>query len=94
MVYPQLPANNVSELIQYAKANPGKLVYASSGVATLQQLAAELFASTVGIKLIHVPYKGIGAAYPDMIAGRTHMTISSVAALSGVLRSNLLKALQ
>ena len=93
VVYPQLPANNVSELIQYAKANPGKLTYASSGVATLQQLAAELFASTVGIKLIHIPYKGIGAAYPDMIAGRTHMTISSVAALSGVLRSNLLKAL-
>src|SRR6478672_7445897 len=55
---------SVSQLILYAKANPGKLAYASSGVATLQQLAAELFASSVCIVLIHVPYKGIGAAYP------------------------------
>ena len=92
-VYPQLPANSVIELISYAKANPGKLTYASSGVATLQQLATELFASTVGIKLIHVPYKGVGAAFPDMIAGRTQMTISSVAALAGMLRSNRLRAL-
>ena len=92
-VYPQLPANSVSELIAYARANPGKLTYASSGVATLQQLATELFASTAGIKLIHVPYKGVGAAFPDMIAGRTHMTISSVAALAGLLRAKFLRPL-
>jgi tripartite-type tricarboxylate transporter receptor subunit TctC len=92
-VSPLLPANSVSELIAYAKANPGKLTYASAGVATLQQLATELFASTVGIKLIHVPYKGVAAAFPDMIAGRTHMTISSVAALAGLLRSNHLRPL-
>ena len=92
-VSPQLPANSVSELIAYAKANPGKLTYASAGVATLQQLAAELFASTAGIKLIHVPYKGVAAAFPDMIAGRTHMTISSAAALAGLLRSNHLRPL-
>ena len=92
-VSPQLPANSVSELIAYAKANPGKLTYATSGVATLQQLATELFASTVGIKLIHVPYKGVGAAFPDLIAGRTQMTISSVAALAGLLRSKFLRPL-
>jgi tripartite-type tricarboxylate transporter receptor subunit TctC len=88
-----LPANSVSELIAYAKANPGKLAYASSGVATLQQLATELFASTVGIKLIHVPYKGVGAAFPDMIAGRTPLTISSMASLAGLLRANRLRPL-
>ena len=89
----QLPANSVSELIAYAKANPDKIGYATSGVATLQQLATELFASTVGIKLIHVPYKGVGAAFPDLIAGRTPMTISSVASLAGLLRSKLLRPL-
>ncbi len=92
-VSPQLPANSVNELIAYAKANPDKLAYASAGVATLQQLATELFASTVGIKLIHVPYKGVAAAFPDLIAGRTHLTISSVAALAGLLRSNYLRPL-
>jgi tripartite-type tricarboxylate transporter receptor subunit TctC len=89
----QLPATSVSELIAYAKANPGKLSYASSGVATLQQLTAELFASTAGIKLTHIPYKGIGAAFPDMIAGRTPMTISSMASLAALLRANRLRPL-
>ena len=89
----QLPANSVSELIAHAKANPGKLAYATSGVATLQQIATEMFASTVGISLIHVPYKGIGAAFPDMIAGRTPITISSMASLAGLLRANRLRAL-
>ena len=88
-----LPVNSVSELIAYAKANPGKLAYGSSGVSTLQQLATELFASTVGVKLLHVPYKGIGAAFPDMIAGRTPMTISSMASLAGLIRANRLRPL-
>ncbi len=92
-VSPQLPVKSVSELIAYAKANSGKVTYASAGVATLQQLACELFASTAGIKLIHVPYKGVAAAFPDLIGGRTHMTISSVAALATLLRSNHLRAL-
>jgi tripartite-type tricarboxylate transporter receptor subunit TctC len=89
----QLPVSSVSEFIAYAKANPDKLGYATSGVATLQQLATELFASTVGIKLMHVPYKGVGAAFPDLIAGRTPLTISSVASLAGLMRSKLLRPL-
>ena len=89
----QLPVNSVGELIAYAKANPDKLGYATSGVATLQQLATELFASVAGIKLVHVPYKGVGAAFPDLIAGRTPLTISSVASLAGLLRSKLLRPL-
>jgi tripartite-type tricarboxylate transporter receptor subunit TctC len=92
-VYPQLPATSVSELIAYAKANPAKLTYATSGIATLQQLATELFAATAGIKLVHVPYKGVGAAFPDLIAGRTHMTISSVSALASLIRSKFLRPL-
>jgi len=89
----QLPATSVAELIALAKANPDKLGYASSGVSTLQQLATELFASTAGIKLVHVPYKGVGAAFPDLISGRTALTISSAASLAGLLRSNHLRPL-
>ena len=81
-VYPGLPANNVSEFVAYAKANPGKLAYASSGIASLQQLSTELFSSMTSIKLVHVPYKGVGAAFPDLIAGRTQLTISSTAMAS------------
>ena len=92
-VNPQLPANTVKEFIAYAKANPNKITYASSGIGTLQQLATELLSAKVGIKLVHVPYKGVGAAFPDMIAGRTHMTSSSAAALAGLLRNKMLRAL-
>ncbi len=93
VVTPQLPANSVKEFIAYAKANPDKITYASSGIGTLQQLATELLSARVGIKLVHVPYKGVGAAFPDMIAGRTHMTISSASALAGLLRNKMLRAL-
>lgn len=92
-VSPQLPATSVKELIAYAKANPAKLTYATSGVASLQQLSAELLSVTVGIKMVHVPYKGVGAAFPDLIAGRTSLTISSVAALAGPIRSKFLRPL-
>ena len=88
-----LPANSVAELIALAKANPDKLGYATSGVATLQQLATELFGSVAGIKLVHVPYKGVGAAFPDLIAGRTPITISSMSSLAGQVRSKLLRPL-
>ena len=92
-VYPQLPAGSVAELIAYAKANPGKLTYASSGIATLQQLSTEMLASIAGVKFTHVPYKGVGAAFPDLIAGRTSMTISSVASLAGMFRGKFLRPL-
>lgn len=92
-VYPQLPAATVGELIAYAKANPGKLTYASSGVATLQQLSTEMLASIAGVKFTHVPYKGVGAAFPDLISGRTSMTISSVASLAGMFRGKFLRPL-
>lgn len=92
-VHPQLPAKSVSEFITHAKANPGTLNYASSGIATLQQLATELFASIVGIKLVHVPYKGVGQAFPDLLSGRTQMTMSSVSAMANLIRSKGLRAI-
>jgi len=92
-VHPSLPAATVGEFIAHAKANAGKLTYASSGIASLQQLATELFSSVNGIKLVHVPYKGVGNAFPDLIAGRTHLTISSTASLAQLFRAKYLRPL-
>lgn len=68
-VHPSIPATNVRELVEYAKKNPGKLTYASSGIGSSPHLAGELFSSSAGIQMIHVPYKGTGAAIKDFLAG-------------------------
>ena len=86
-VNPSLPMKSVKDFVAYAKANPRKLNYASSGVATLQQLATEWLALETGIALVHVPYKGIGQAFPDLLSGRTQMTMSSLSAMSALIRS-------
>ena len=91
-VHPSLPGT-LADFISHAKANPGKFTYGSSGIASLQQLSAELFSSMTGIKLVHIPYKGIGAAFPDLIAGRTHLTFSSTASLAGLFRAKYLRPL-
>lgn len=85
-VHPSLPMQSMKDFIAYARANPRKLNYASSGVATLQQLATEWLALETGIELVHVPYKGVGQAFPDLLSGRTQMTMSSVSAMSGLIR--------
>ena len=91
-VHPSLPAT-LADFLAYAKANPGKLTYGSSGVASLQQLSTELMSSMTGIKLVHIPYKGIGAGCPHLISGRTHLTISSTASMAGLFRSKYLRPL-
>jgi tripartite-type tricarboxylate transporter receptor subunit TctC len=68
-IHPSIPATNVRELVDYAKKNPGKLTYASSGIGSSPHLAGELFSSSAGIQMIHVPYKGTGAAIKDFLAG-------------------------
>ncbi|MBV7485578.1 tripartite tricarboxylate transporter substrate binding protein [Bordetella sp. BOR01] len=73
VVNPQVPARTAAELIAYAKANPGKLTYGSSGTGSMQQMAAELFQSRTGTKLLHVPYKGTGALVGDLVAGHVDM---------------------
>ncbi len=69
-LHPSLPANNVKEFIAIAKARPGQINYASSGVGTASHLAAALFASAAGISMTHVPYKGTGNAMSDLLAGQ------------------------
>lgn len=92
-VYPGLPAQSVKDLIAYAKSNPGKLNFASTGPASLAHLAGELFAMKTGTQLVHVPYKGVGAALPDMLSGRTQMSFLSGGSVMGQIRTQKLKAL-
>jgi len=66
---PSVPVKSIKELVAFAKANPGKLNFGSSGTATLQHFAGELFNHMAGIKLVHVPYKGTAAVIPAMLAG-------------------------
>ena len=76
VVNPSVPANNLQELIAYAKANPGKLNYASSGSGGVPHLTGEMFASQTGIKMQHIPYKGGGPAMIDLVGGQVQLTFA------------------
>lgn len=73
-----IPAKTVQELVAYAKAHPGKLNYPSSGQGSIIQLATELLCVQTGTRMTHVPYKGMGAAYPDLLAGHTQVALASI----------------
>jgi tripartite-type tricarboxylate transporter receptor subunit TctC len=88
-----LPANNVQELIAYAKANPGKLNYASPGTGTAMHLAGELLNTMAGIQIVHVPYRGGAAAYPDVISGRIELQIDPMQASMQNIDAKQVKAL-
>ena len=76
---PTLPVKTLPELIAYAKANPGKLNFASAGIGTAPHLAGEMIKLRAGIEMTHVPYRGIGAAYPDVMSGKVQLAFSSIA---------------
>ncbi len=76
-VHPNVPAKTVKELIAIAKANPGKLNYASSGTASIPHLAGELFDVSAGVKTVHIPYKGSGPALNDLLGGQVDMMFAS-----------------
>jgi tripartite-type tricarboxylate transporter receptor subunit TctC len=78
-VHPSIPARSVSEFIAYAKRNPGKINYASSGAGSGIHFAGELFNVMAGIDMVHVPYKGSGPALQDVIAGNCHVTFDGAA---------------
>ncbi len=79
LVRENFPAKTVQELIAYAKANPGKINYASQGIGTTSHLTAALFATITGTKLVHVPYKGTAPALNDLLAGNVDMMFSELA---------------
>lgn len=93
VVHPSVPANNIQELIRYAKANPGKLNYGSSGLGSTYHLGAELFASQTGISLTHVPYKGQGPAAQDLLAGHLQLMFDSFNSASPNIKSGRVRAL-
>jgi tripartite-type tricarboxylate transporter receptor subunit TctC len=74
-----LPVTTFAEMIAYAKANPGKLNFATAGIGTAPHLAGEMIKLQTGIEMTHVPYRGIGAAYPDVLSGKVQLAFSSVA---------------
>jgi tripartite-type tricarboxylate transporter receptor subunit TctC len=92
-VHPAVPAKNVAELVAYAKANPGKLNFASTGNASLAHLAGELFAQSTGTKMVHVPYKGVGAALTDLLSGQVQFSFLSGGSIYNQVRSGKLRAL-
>jgi tripartite-type tricarboxylate transporter receptor subunit TctC len=93
VVTPSLPIRNVPELIAYAKANPGKLTYGSSGSGSAQHMAAELFKVQTGTDITHVPYKGTGALMGDLIAGHISLTFADQGSLMPQVKAGKLRAL-
>jgi tripartite-type tricarboxylate transporter receptor subunit TctC len=93
VVNPSLGVSSTSELIAAAKAKPGAVVYASSSTGNLTHLAAEVFNSLAGIKMLHVPYKGGGPAMVDLLGGRVSVFFSTVAVARPHLQSGKIRAL-
>ncbi len=93
IVNADLPARSVAELIALAKAKPGELSYASTGVGGLQHLNAEMFKQMAGIELVHVPYKGSSQLMPDLLAGRIPLAIDSLPAHLPHLKTGKTRAL-
>jgi tripartite-type tricarboxylate transporter receptor subunit TctC len=73
-----LPVRNLRELIAYAKANPGRLTYGSSGIGSVAHISAEVLRASTGIELVHVPYKSAAQSYPDMIQGSIAMIFDAL----------------
>jgi len=93
VVHPSLPVTSVAELIAYVKANPGKVSYGSAGSGSLPHLAAELFKSSTGIEMVHVPYKGGGPMVTDLLGGTVQLVIADQANLMPHVRAGTLRAL-
>ena len=92
-VHPSLPVKTVADLVAYAKANPAKLNFASTGNASLAHLSGEMFGQLTGAKVMHVPYKGVGAAMTDMLSGQVQFSFLSGGSIYSQVRSGKLRAL-
>jgi len=90
---PSMPFDNVKDLIAYAKANPGKLTFGSSGSGAASHLSAELFKSLAGVDMLHVPYKGTGQAVTDLLAGQIDLMFAPAQTVMQHVQAGRLKAL-
>jgi tripartite-type tricarboxylate transporter receptor subunit TctC len=93
VVHPSVNVQSVAELIKLAKANPGKLNYASSGPGTPYHMAGELFKAMAGVDIVHVPYKGSSGARTDVLGGQVQMMFDAVTTMSEHARAGKVKAL-
>src|SRR4051794_26844095 len=93
VVHPSFPAKTVGELIAYAKANPGKVNFGSSGAGTASHITGEYFAASAGIKLVHIPYKGTGPALTDLLGGHSPMAFAPIPASHPNVSAGKLRAL-
>ncbi len=88
-----LPANNLAEFAKFARERPGKLTYASPGVGSVQHVWGSILFRSMGLDLLHVPYKGAASAHPDMIAGRIDAMFDNLSASLKYIEAGRLKAL-
>ena len=92
-VYPGVPVNSLRELTAFAKANPGKLNFGSSGTGGLPHLAGEIYKSMAGVDIVHVPYKGGGPAITALITGEVQVLFSDVGLMVPLLKAGKIKAI-
>ena len=92
-VNPSVPAKTIAELVAYAKQNPGKLNFGSSGTGSFTHLAAEMFKQMAGIEMTHVPYKGAGPALTDLLSGNIQVMFDSLSTALPPVKSGLLRPL-
>ena len=91
MVNPSLPVNNMHELVDYAKKNPGKLSWGTSGVGTSHHLSGELIRMLTGIDWVHVPYKGAPPVVTDLIAGRIQVGFGTISTIAPIVNSGKIR---
>lgn len=90
---PNLPANSLQELIAYARANPGKLNFASSGNGSIQHIAGEVFSRAIGAPMVHVPYRGAAPALQDVAGGRVEIFITTPSSAIALVQAGRVKAI-
>jgi len=93
VVPPNVPAKDINEFIAYAKAQPKPLHYGSAGFGSPPHLSMELFAKAAGVKMVHVPYKGVGGAMPDLLAGRVQAMSMALGSARAYLKNGQLRPL-
>ena len=93
VINPSLPINNIKELVAYAKANPGKMNYGSSGNGTISHLTGEMFNALSGTEIQHIPYKGSALVFPDLLSGQISMMYDSTISVGALIKSGKVKAL-
>ena len=93
VVHPAVPAKSAAELVQYMRANPGKLNYGTSGIGSPIHMAGELFQIATGTKMTHIPFKGMGAAYSDLIGGQVQLSFPTIISSIPHINAGRLRAL-